>query len=109
MPKAYPPQAYHGDVEYLTSWPPQSAFNQGGGAPPVETFNELIEEVALTFDTCLHEEVLTVFGDMVIDETGRLLTFDNEVIEEVLTTFDNLVSEETLTIFNNMVILETAP
>lgn len=102
------PQAFHGDIEYNTSFPPQSSMDIGAAPPPAETFNELIEEVALTFDICLHEETLGVFGDMIIDETGRLNVYDNEVAEEVAATFDNMVIEETATIFDNMAILETA-
>ncbi len=103
------PQAFHGDIEYNTNFPPQSSLDVGGVIPPVETFNEVIEEVTGIFDDLLHEETNAVFGNMIIDETGRTLTFDNEVIEETLGVFDNLVAEELLTQFNNIVILETAP
>ena len=100
------PQDHHAHIPYNTRFPPQAALH--AQIFPVETFNELIEEVALTFDTCLHEETLGVFGDMIIDETGRLNVYDNEVAEEVAATFDNVVIEETATIFDNMAILETA-
>jgi len=79
-----------------------------GAGPPVQAFNELIEEVLGTFDTCLHEETLGVFGDMIYDDTGRLNVYDNEVAEEVAATLDNVVIEEVSTIFDNAAILETA-
>jgi len=106
MVYAFIPQDSHPVIPHNTRSPPQSFLHFG--VSPVESFNELIEEVALTFDTCLHEETLGVFGDMIIDETGRLNVYDNEVAEEVAATFDNVVIEETLTIFDNMAILETA-
>lgn len=33
MVRAYPPQAFHGDVMYNTNYPPQSN-NEGGSSPP---------------------------------------------------------------------------
>jgi hypothetical protein len=100
------PSDHHPVVPYNTRFSPQSTLHVS--APPVQAFNELIEEVALTFDTCLHEETIGVFGDMIIDETGRLNVYDNEVAEEVAATFDNMVIEEIASTFNNMAILETA-
>jgi len=106
MPYNFHPSDHHPVIPYNTRFSPQRSLHVQG--PPVNEFNELIEEVALTFDNLLHEETLGVFGDMIIDETGRLNVYDNEVAEEVAATFDNVVIEETATIFDNMAILETA-
>jgi len=106
MVRAFIPQAFHGDVLYNTNFPPQS--NNEGGSAPVPSFDEQIEEVIGFRDDLLFEETLDIFGNVIIDETGRLNVYANEVAEETLATFDNVVIEETLTIFDNMAILETA-
>lgn len=108
MVRIHFPQRFVGDEAINTNFPPQSA-QIGAGGPPIETFNELIEEVALTFDDLLFEETSGVFGNVIIDETGRLLVYDNEVAQENPPPFfDNVVIEEMVSVFNNMAILETA-
>jgi len=37
MVRAYPPQAFHGDVQFNTNYPPQSD-NEGGSIPPAAFF-----------------------------------------------------------------------
>jgi len=42
MVRAYPPQAFHGDVAYNTNYPPQSS-NEGGSVP-IQGFFYLLED-----------------------------------------------------------------
>lgn len=46
MVRAYPPQAFHGDIMYNTNFPPQSA-NEGGSTPVEDhmLFNVTFEQM----------------------------------------------------------------
>jgi hypothetical protein len=48
--RAFPPQAFHGDIPYNTNYPPQSD-NEGGSNPPT--------------------------GKMIFNNTGEIMLFNN--------------------------------
>lgn len=107
MVRAFHPQNFPGLLVTNTNYPPQD-FSDGGGGPPAESFNELVEETLGVFCNLLYEETIGIFGNVIIDETGRLNDYDNEIVEEVLTELDNLIVEEVENTFNDAAVLENA-